>query len=91
MTLRARSFIAAVALLAFTLAGSSAFGQTRTLYDRLGGYGAISAVVDDFVKNVAADRRINKFIRQRQYRSAQGAPGRADLPGNRRPLRLYRP
>src|SRR5262249_8138597 len=58
MTLRARSFIAAVALLAFTLVGSSAFGQTRTLYDRLGGYGAISAVVDDFVKNVAADKRI---------------------------------
>ena len=62
MTLRARSFIAAVALLAFTLAGSNAFGQTRTLYDRLGGYGAISAVVDDFVKNVAADKRINKFF-----------------------------
>ncbi len=62
MTLRARSFIAAVALLASTLAGSSAFGQTRTLYDRLGGYPAISAVVDDFVKNVAADKRINKFF-----------------------------
>src|SRR5215831_19173438 len=62
MTLRARSFIAAVALLAFTLVGSSAFGQTRTLYDRLGGYGAIAAVVDDFVKNVAADKRINKFF-----------------------------
>lgn len=62
MTLRARSFAAAVALLAFTLAGSSALAQTRTLYDRLGGYGAISAVVDDFVKNVAADERINRFF-----------------------------
>src|SRR5262249_7334787 len=62
MTLRARSFAAAVALLAFTLAGSSALAQTRTLYDRLGGYPAISAVVDDFVKNVAADKRINRFF-----------------------------
>jgi hemoglobin len=62
MTLRARSFAAAAALLAFTLAGSSALAQTRTLYDRLGGYPAISAVVDDFVKNVAADKRINRFF-----------------------------
>ena len=62
MTLRARSFAAAVALLAFTLARSSALAQTRTLYDRLGGYPAISAVVDDFVKNVAADKRINRFF-----------------------------
>jgi hemoglobin len=62
MTLRARSFTAAAALLAFTLAGSSALAQTRTLYDRLGGYPAISAVVDDFVKNVAADKRINRFF-----------------------------
>ena len=62
MTLKACSFTAAVALLALTLAGNSALGQTRTLYDRLGGYGAISAVVDDFVKNVAADKRINKFF-----------------------------
>lgn len=31
----------------------------RTLYDRLGGKDAITAVVDDFVANVAADKRIN--------------------------------
>jgi hemoglobin len=62
MTLRVRSLAVAVALLAFMLAGSSALAQTRTLYDRLGGYGAISAVVDDFVKNVAADKRINRFF-----------------------------
>ena len=30
-----------------------------TLYDRLGGKDAITAVVDDFVANVAADTRIN--------------------------------
>lgn len=32
---------------------------TKTLYERLGGKSAITAVVDQFVANVAADRRIN--------------------------------
>ena len=36
--------------------------QQKSLYDRLGGQGAIVAVVDDFVGNVAADIRINKFF-----------------------------
>jgi hemoglobin len=53
-------------------AGDTAAGQTavaagtaqRTLYDRLGGKGAITAVVDTFVARVAADARINKkFVR----------------------------
>ena len=35
-----------------------------SLYDRLGGKPAITAVVDDFVANVAADRRINHFFRR---------------------------
>lgn len=34
----------------------------KSLYDRLGGKEAISAVVDAFVANVAADDRINKFF-----------------------------
>jgi hemoglobin len=34
----------------------------KSLYDRLGGKGAITAVVDDFVANVAADKRINGFF-----------------------------
>ena len=33
--------------------------MTPTLYERLGGKGAITAVVDDFVGRVAADKRIN--------------------------------
>jgi hemoglobin len=33
-----------------------------TLYDRLGGKPAITAVVDQFVANVAADERINGFF-----------------------------
>jgi hemoglobin len=32
---------------------------TKSLYDRLGGKSAITAVIDRFVGNVAADRRIN--------------------------------
>ena len=31
----------------------------KSLYDRLGGKDAITAVIDDFVANVAADKRIN--------------------------------
>ncbi len=34
--------------------------QDASLYDRLGGKPAITAVVDDFVGNVAGDARINK-------------------------------
>src|SRR4051812_9748328 len=34
----------------------------KTLYERLGGLPAITAVVDDFVGNVARDRRINRFF-----------------------------
>lgn len=34
----------------------------KTLYERLGGVPAITAVVDDFVGNVARDRRINGFF-----------------------------
>ena len=34
----------------------------KSLYDRLGGKAAIVAVVDDFVANCAADKRINTFF-----------------------------
>ena len=34
----------------------------KGLYDRLGGKGAITAVVDDFVGNVAGDKRINGYF-----------------------------
>jgi hemoglobin len=36
--------------------------QQASLYQRLGGKPAIRAVVDDFVGNVAADKRINAFF-----------------------------
>ena len=34
----------------------------KSLYDRLGGEEAIKAVVDEFVANVGADTRINKYF-----------------------------
>jgi hemoglobin len=52
----------AAAITLGSLGSASAQVGKRSLYDRLGGYNAISAVVDDFVANVAADKRINKFF-----------------------------
>lgn len=43
---------------------ASAQEMKKSLYDRLGGQAAISAVIDDFVGRVAADTRINgKFAK----------------------------
>jgi hemoglobin len=47
-----------VALVLVSCGGSQKVAE-RPLYERLGGVEAISAVVDDFVANVAADARIN--------------------------------
>lgn len=52
----------AAAIVVCTLSNTGAAAQTRTLYERLGGYDAILAVVDETIKNVAADRRINRFF-----------------------------
>lgn len=41
---------------------SHAQEMQKSLYDRLGGRAAITAVVDDFVANAAADKRINRFF-----------------------------
>jgi len=51
-----------------TATGGGASGD-KSLYDRLGGKDAITAVVDDFIANVAADARINSFF------------ANADIPG----------
>ena len=40
--------------------GAAAQGEKKSLYERLGGQAAISAVIDDFVARVAADERVNK-------------------------------
>jgi hemoglobin len=46
----------------FAAASANAQMMQPSLYQRLGGTPAITAVVDDFVGNVAADRRINRFF-----------------------------
>jgi len=57
--------LAALAILAVAFTATTAeatFVHKRSLYERLGGKSAIVAVVDDFVGNVAADKRINRFF-----------------------------
>ena len=61
-------------LIAFTIAmavtlgcvapamAQGAMAKQKSLYSRLGGKKAITAVVDQFVTNVAGDARINKFF-----------------------------
>jgi hemoglobin len=34
----------------------------KSLYDRLGGYNAVAAVVDDFIGRLVADKRLTKFF-----------------------------
>ncbi len=57
-----RLTILVISAAASIAAASSASAQQASLFQRLGGYPAIQAVVDDFVGNVAADRRINGFF-----------------------------
>ena len=54
--------LAIPAVTAVFLLVAPAANAERTLYQRLGGKAAITAVVDDFVGNVARDKRINKFF-----------------------------
>src|SRR5215470_17813587 len=53
-------------LMAVFIASCSSVSQQsmadKSLYERLGGKEAITAVVDDFVGRVAADKRINGFF-----------------------------
>jgi hemoglobin len=58
-----RRLASGVMVTALLYAGCSSGGDMtaqKPLYDRLGGKPAITAVVDDFVGNVAADTRINR-------------------------------
>ena len=69
-----RSFIALTIILAISLISLNATfayaigggrdkpAKAKSLYERLGGKKAISAVVDEFVAQVAADKRINSFF-----------------------------
>ena|SRR5579871_4177753 len=55
-------FCASFTLASLALPEFAQAQAAQTLYDRLGGRTAISAVVDDFVGNVAKDKRINAFF-----------------------------
>lgn len=58
---RARLLAVTVLLLVSTIPAPTA-AQEPSLYDRLGGLPAIEAVVAQFVTNVGADERINRFF-----------------------------
>src|SRR5712691_1897295 len=57
-------FAALAAALTFSspVASAQAKSKDKTLYTRLGGKKAITAVVDEFVGRVAGDKRINGFF-----------------------------
>jgi hemoglobin len=61
-----RTFVlTAMTTLTLTSLAGAAFAQPamqKSLYERLGGQPAIIAVVDDFVGNVAKDKRINRYF-----------------------------
>lgn len=54
--------LAVVGALTMTSLAGQAPAKPKSLYDRLGGKKAITAVVDEFVGRVAADKRINSFF-----------------------------
>ena len=47
----------------FVLIANINFSQEKTLYERLGGYDAIAAVVDDFVGQLATDPELGTFFK----------------------------
>ena len=56
-------FLGLVFSLLFTIAGSvSAQAQEKSLYERVGGYNALAAVVDDFVGRLVADKQFERFF-----------------------------
>jgi hemoglobin len=57
-------FVSAALLIAAIAGPTGAFAKDKSLYDRLGGKQAITAVVDEFVSRVAADTRINRYFAQ---------------------------
>lgn len=63
MTLSKKIACATVAVAAaWTMSTSPSFAADKSLYDRLGGQGAIQAVVTKFIGNVGGDKRINGYF-----------------------------
>jgi hemoglobin len=59
-SLLAAAFVAAA--LAAPASAQDASMKQKSLYDRLGGYNAIAAVVDDFVGRLVADKQFGRFF-----------------------------
>jgi len=56
-------FLGLIFSLLFTLAGAmSTQAQEKSLYERVGGYNALAAVVDDFIGRLVADKQFEKFF-----------------------------
>ena len=64
MTLRTLLASLALSLSLATLLSASAQDGTmkKSLYERLGGYNAVAAVVDDFVGRLVADKQFERFF-----------------------------
>ena len=54
--------LATVLLMSLNIAQPLARAQEKSLYERLGGYNAIAAVVDDFIGRLVADKRFERFF-----------------------------
>ena len=60
---RQTMFLGLVFSLLFTFASSMpARAQEKSLYERVGGYNALAAVVDDFVGRLVGDKQFEKFF-----------------------------
>jgi hemoglobin len=53
---------AVLSLLLAVVAATPSRAQEKSLYERLGGYNAIAAVVDDFVGRLIGDKQFEKFF-----------------------------
>src|SRR5437764_9566833 len=51
-----------VLCLLLTLGAGASAQKQKTLYERLGGYDAIAAVVDDFIGRLIADKQFERFF-----------------------------
>src|SRR6476661_8581503 len=56
-------FLGMVFALLLTIAGATpARAQEKSLYERVGGYNALAAVVDDFIGRLVSDKQFEKFF-----------------------------
>ena len=59
---RKAAFILATALILSTSGLGLGAVQEKSLYERIGGYNALAAVVDDFIMRLVADKQLEKFF-----------------------------